>query len=418
MPLRGLQPVEWVEAAWGMAIPMGEFAGGCDEMGERGSTKDREDTVTMKILFACGGSGGHINPALGIANTIKQQHRDVEILFVGHPEGMEARLVPRAGYAFAPIRIQGFPRRLSWENIKRNAKAVYLLMRSGAAAKKIVTDFDPDVVVGTGGYVSGPILRTAAKLGYKTIAHESNAYPGLTTKFLTKYVDKVLLTVEDAKQYLPQNREYIVTGTPIRQELLFADRDAERKRLGVGERICVLSVGGSLGATPINEAVAAVMAKFQGSGKLHHIHATGKLDWEEFPDVLKAQGVKADDPHLDIREYIYDMAECIAAADIVISRCGAVTLAELECAGKAMILIPSPYLAENHQYHNAMARVSKNAAVLIEEKDLTGDALCRVIEELAADPQRIQELGRNASRLAIVDANKRICDIIYDLMEQ
>jgi UDP-N-acetylglucosamine--N-acetylmuramyl-(pentapeptide) pyrophosphoryl-undecaprenol N-acetylglucosamine transferase len=370
----------------------------------------------MKCLFACGGSAGHINPALGIANTIREQHRDAQILFAGNPEGMEAKLVPRAGYEFAPIRVNGFPRRLSWENVKRNVKAAALLLRAGSAAKKIVADFDPDVVVGTGGYVSGPVLRTAAKMGYKTVAHEANAYPGVTTKLLARHVDKVLLAVGEAEAHLPKGRSYIVTGMPIRQELLFADRAKAREKLGVGDRICLLSTGGSLGATPINEAVADVMAHFQGRGILHHIHATGRLDWNDFPALLAARGVIPEDPHMDIREYIYDMPDCMAAADLVISRCGMSTLTELECAGKASILIPSPYLAENHQYHNAMVLGAKNAAIVIEEKDLTGDKLCAVIEELAADPHEIKNLGKNASSLAIIDANQRICNEIYDLI--
>lgn len=371
----------------------------------------------MKILFACGGSGGHINPALGIANTIREQHRDAQVLFAGNPEGMEARLIPRAGYEFAPIKVLGFPRRLSWENIKRNLHAAALLLRADSTARKIVSGFDPDVVVGTGGYVSGPVLRAAAKMGYKTVAIEANAYPGVATKLLAKYVDKVLLAVGEAEAHLPKGRKYIVTGMPIRQELLFVDRGKVRESLGIGERLCLLSFGGSQGATPINEAVADVMAHFQGKGVLHHIHATGKLDWPDFPAMLSARGVIPEDLHMDIREYIYDMPECIVAADLVISRCGMSTLSELECAGRASILIPSPYVAENHQYHNAMVLANQNAAIVIEEKDLTGGRLCSVIEELAADPNELANLEKNASSLAIIDANKRICDEIYDMLD-
>ena len=371
----------------------------------------------MKILFACGGSAGHINPALGIANSIKSLHKDAEILFAGNPEGMEARLIPRAGYDFAPIKVQGFPRKLTLNNIKRNIQAALLLTRAGAVAKKILRDFQPDVVVGTGGYVSGPVLQTAAKLGYKTVAHESNAYPGLTTKLLARRVDKVLLTVEDAKRHLPQNVDYIVTGTPIRQELLFADRAAARRKLNISDdAICLLSFGGSLGATPINEAVCDVIKHFQGRGILHHIHATGKFDAEDFPAMLAQRGIDTTDPRLDLREYIYDMPDCMAAADLIISRCGAITLAELECMGKASILIPSPHLAENHQYHNAMVLANKNAAVVVEEKDLTGEKLCHIIEELVRDPRELKNLGKNARSLAILDANERICKEIYDLL--
>ena len=370
----------------------------------------------MRILFACGGSGGHINPALGIANSIKQEHKDAEFLFAGNPTGMEADLIPKAGYAFAPIKVYGFPRKLTINNIKRNVVAAACLLTAGSTAKKIISGFKPDVVVGTGGYVSGPVLMTAAKMGYKTLAHESNAYPGLTTKLLAKQVDKVLLTVEAAKKHLPEGVEYVVTGTPIRQELLTFDKQETRKKLGVGDRICLLSFGGSLGATPINEAVADVIAHFKGKNSLHQIHATGKLDWPDFSDMLKARGIeKIDDPHIDVREYIYNMPECIAAADVVICRSGAVTLMELQCTGKASILIPSPYLAENHQYHNAMVVANKDAAIVIEEKDLTGEKLCRILENLIENPQDIERLGKNAGLMAITDPNQRICKEIYSL---
>lgn len=373
----------------------------------------------MRILFACGGTGGHINPALAIADTIKKDNGNVEILFAGNPNGMEANLVPKAGYAFVPIIVYGFQRRLNPENIKRNIKAAVCLATSGHVAKKIVKDFLPDVVVGTGGYVSGPVLRAAAKLGVRTVTHESNAYPGVTTKLLARYVDKVLLTAAEAKKYLPEGKNYIVTGTPVRREILSANREEARKKLGVGERVCLLSFGGSLGATPINEAVADVIAHFKGKGTLHQIHATGSYDHEAFPEMLEKRNVKVEgDPHLDIREYIYDMPECIAAADIVLCRSGAATLAELQCAGRASILVPSPYLAENHQYHNAMTLASRNAAIVIEEKDLTGDRLCGILEELAADRGEIANLGRNAASMAIADANKRICNEIYGLMRR
>jgi UDP-N-acetylglucosamine--N-acetylmuramyl-(pentapeptide) pyrophosphoryl-undecaprenol N-acetylglucosamine transferase len=239
----------------------------------------------------------------------------------------------------------------------------------------------------------------------------------MTTKLLSRYVDKVLLTVEEAEKYLPQGKNYLVTGTPIRQEILTADRAEARKKLGVGDRVCLLSFGGSLGATPINKAVADVIAHFKGRDALHQIHATGSYDYEDFPGMLAERQVSAaGDRHLDIREYLYDMAECLAAADIVLCRSGAVTLAELECVGRASILVPSPYLAENHQYHNAMVLAGKNAAIVIEEKDLSGEKLCAILEELIADPQEIRNLGRNAASLAITDANKRICNEIYALI--
>lgn len=371
----------------------------------------------MRILFACGGTAGHINPALAVASLIRQEHKDAQILFAGNPEGMEATLVPKAGYDFAPIEIQGFQRKLSPQNIARNLGAVKLLMTASGKAKKIIESFNPDVAMGTGGYVSGPVIRQAAKMGVKTLTHEQNAFPGVTTKLLTKYVDKVLLAVPKAQEFLPKNKEYIVTGNPIRQEILFADREKSRAELGVQNRICLLTFGGSLGARRINEAVADLMTFYKDSALLHHIHATGQYGVELFPKLLLERGVDAkSNPHIDIREYIHNMPECLAAADLIVCRAGAISLSELEAIGRASILIPSPNVAENHQYHNAMVLGSKNAAIVIEEKALTGERLCKEVDQLITDPQELKNLAQNAGSMAIIDSAQRICREIYSLL--
>jgi UDP-N-acetylglucosamine--N-acetylmuramyl-(pentapeptide) pyrophosphoryl-undecaprenol N-acetylglucosamine transferase len=371
----------------------------------------------MKVLFACGGTAGHINPALAIASALKKENPGVVIRFVGNGEKMEARLVPKAGYDFVPLRVEGFQRKLTMENIRRNVQALGCLLRSTKEVRRILGEFRPDVVVGTGGYVSGPVLREAAKQGYHTLTHESNAYPGVTTKLLAKYVDKVLLVAEKAREYLPKSASCVVTGNPVREELFRVNRREAREKLGAGDRVCVLSLGGSLGAARVNESIAELIAYFQGTGELHHIHATGRYGAEGFPDLLKAKGVKTDAPHLDIREYIDDMADCLAAADLVICRSGAITLAELQAVGRASILIPSPNVAENHQYHNAMVLQNRNAAIVIEEKDLTGGILCETVGNLVSDPQELQNMGQNAAAMAITDAGKRICDEITALYQ-
>ncbi|MDY4191026.1 MAG: undecaprenyldiphospho-muramoylpentapeptide beta-N-acetylglucosaminyltransferase [Oscillospiraceae bacterium] len=371
----------------------------------------------MKILFACGGTAGHINPALAVAGTIRQKHPGAEILFAGNPGGMEARLVPQAGFDFTPIRVKGFQRKLSWYNIKNNVMAVAYLTTAPSRARKILEEFRPDVVMGTGGYVSGPVVREAARCGYKTLTHEQNAFPGVTTKLLARRVDKVLLAVPKAKDYLDPQGEYIVTGNPIREEILFADRNKAREELGVGDKICILSFGGSLGARRVNEAVADLIAHHAKTGKFHHIHATGSYGVELLPELLREKGILdwKQIPHLDIREYINDMPRCLAAADLVICRAGAITLSELEAAGKASVLIPSPNVAENHQYHNAMVLQNAQAAVVLEEKNLTGKSLCEVFDRLCADPEELRRLGKNAASLAIADANERIYREIMDL---
>ena len=372
----------------------------------------------MKVLFACGGTAGHVNPALAVAARLKNENSGMHIQFVGNPEKMEARLVPGAGFDFVPLKILGFQRRITAENIGRNFQALYCLLRSAREVKRILADFGPDVVVGTGGYVSGPVLRQAAKLSIPTLALESNAYPGVTTKLLARYVDRILLAVPETKAHLPKKVTCVVTGNPVRSEIFSANRTAAREKFGVGERVCVVSFGGSLGARRINEAIAELIGAaylHDNSMNLHHIHATGGYGIDSFREMLESKGVPANSEHLDIREYIEDMPECLAAADLVICRSGAMTLTEIEAAGKASILIPSPNVSENHQYHNAMVLVKRGAAIVIEEQDLTFDNLYKTVCSLVSDPQELSNMGRNAQRMAIRDADLRICNEIYKI---
>ena len=366
----------------------------------------------MKIVFAAGGTGGHINPALAVAGYIRENYPDSDILFVGTAEKMEARLVPAAGFNFRTIDISGFQRKLSVTNIKRNFSTLSKLLKSSHQAKKILEEFSPDVVVGFGGYVSGPVVRMAAKMGIPTAIHEQNAFPGITNKMLAKRVDKVMLTVQDAEKYLHPKNPCILTGLPVRGEITRANRDVARFELGIDDRPLILSTGGSLGARAINEAVAKLIAAHIKDHKYYHIHAMGQYGlW--MPDYLKKLGVDTEKEHdIMIREYINDMDRCYAAADLVIGRAGASSLSELEVLGKPSILIPSPNVSENHQYYNAMALVNRGAAVIIEEKDLTGEKLTRTVDELLSDREKLSKLGENAKKMAIFDAKERICKVI------
>jgi len=373
----------------------------------------------MKILFACGGTGGHINPALAVANYIRSQRPETEICFAGNPNGMESRLIPQAGYKMYPIHVLGFQRRPSLHNLKNNCMAACYLLTSSIRTKEILKDFQPDVTVGTGGYVSGPILRGAAKQKIPTVTHESNAYPGVTTRLLCRYADKVLLAVEDAKKYLDSGREYIITGNPVREEIIFASRKEARKKLKIPEnQFCLLSFGGSLGAQRINESVAELIAWHtkEHPGQIHHIHATGSYGVELLPRLLRERGVDYEKiPSLDIREYINDMADCMAAADLVISRAGSLTLSELEAVGRAAILIPSPNVAANHQYYNAMALANRQAAEVIEEKDLTGEWLRRKVEEFFTQPDKLLAYSKNSLSMAVPDATRRIAQVVWEM---
>ncbi len=372
----------------------------------------------LRVLLAGGGTAGHINPALAIAGYVKEQEPDAEILYVGAKGGMEERLVPAAGFAFKSITISGFQRKLSLENIGKNIKTVARLFTSSGEAKKIIKDFNPDVCIGTGGYVSGPVIRQAIKMGIPTMIHESNAFPGMTNKALSKNATYTLLAVEDAKKLLDPNANCIVTGNPVRQEVIQADREEARRALGLDERPVILSFGGSLGARAINEAVAELLAHSAKTKEYQHIHSYGQYGkW--MPELLKKKGVNLkENPQMHISEYIYNMPECLAAADLVICRAGAMTLSELQVQGKGAILIPSPNVAENHQFHNAMALVKRGAALVIEEKDLTGDKLCKKVQEVFAKVNGTAVLGENARKMAILDTNQRIYKLIRQLAKK
>lgn len=370
----------------------------------------------MKILFATGGTGGHINPALAVAGKLREKYgEEAQILFVGTPTHMEAELVPAAGYDFKTVDVRGFYRGLSWKNLKRDAVAFVKMFTSSIEARKIIKEFSPDVAIGFGGYVSGPVIRECHKLGVKTAIHEQNAYPGMTNKALAKQVDLVMLTSEAAKSRLECKNEPVVTGLPVRGAMLSADRAVCRKKLGIPEnRLVILSMGGSLGADAINHAMTELITAEKDNQQLYFIHAMGQYGLAMEED-LKKNGVDPEtQENLDLREYIHDMDVCMPAADLLICRSGASSLYEIRALGKASILIPSPNVAENHQYHNAMELVEHKAACMIEEKDLTGTALHSLVEELATAPERLREMEENARKMAILNS----ADLIVDNMMQ
>lgn len=367
----------------------------------------------MKILFAGGGTAGHINPALAVADYIKMRHPDAQISYIGTAEKLEAKLVPAKGYDFYTIKVAGFSRSFSPKAILHNISAVKLAATSMMNAKKIIKKINPDIVIGTGGYVSGPVLKAAQKLGIKTAIHEQNAFPGVTTKMLAPGANRVMLAMPEAEKYLKLNKKPDITGNPIRNELLRIDRKTAREKLGLGDKPLILSFGGSLGAKHLNETVCGLIKWHNASDRFYHIHATGKVGYESMLENLK--DIQLSD-NIKIREYIDDMDVCMAAADLVICRAGAITLGELQACGKPSVLIPSPYVAENHQFHNAMTLKKDGAAELIEEKDLTSESLIKMVEELIEDKNRLDNMSRAARENAITDSNERIYNIIMELL--
>ncbi len=367
----------------------------------------------MHILFAGGGTAGHINPALAVADFIKEKHPDSKISYIGTAKKLEAKLVPQKGYDFYTIDVAGFQRKITPKNILRNISAAKKAVTSSVRSRKLLRELKPDLVVGTGGYVSGPVLKQAQKLGIKTAIHEQNAFPGITTKMLASNADSVMLAMPEARKHLKLNKEPVITGNPIRGELLNSDRNMARQKLQIGDKPLILSFGGSLGARRINETVTELIKWHNGTDKYYHIHASGASG---FADMNKALENISLSEMISVREYIDNMDVCMSAADLVICRAGAITLGEIAALGKPAILIPSPYVAENHQFHNAMTLKQAGAAEIIEEKDLTGDKLIETVSRLIDSPKLLENMREAAKQVAITDATKRIYDTLMSLI--
>lgn len=369
-----------------------------------------------KILFATGGTGGHINPALAVAGYIKENYPNAEILFVGTADRMEAQLVPAAGYDFKTIEIQGFSRELNLSGLKYNLITIKKLLKSEGQAKKIIAEFNPDVVIGFGGYVSGPVLSVAARMGIPTAVHEQNAFPGVTNKSLAKKVDVVMLTAPEAEKLLKPKNPCVVTGLPIRGEIITANKEFARAEMKLDSRPLILSMGGSLGARAINEAVKYLILNRYEKKDCYYLHATGKAGAAMIDDIGKEIDLGSN-PQIMLREYINDMDRCLAAADLVVCRAGASSLSEIQALGKPSILVPYPYAAENHQFYNAKTMSDRDAAILIEEKDFTGERLLSEVEKLISEPNRLKIMGENAKAMAIVDASQRITECVCRIIK-
>ncbi len=334
----------------------------------------------MRLLLTGGGTAGHINPALAIANCFCEREENVEVMFIGTAAGLETELVPRAGYALELIKIHGFDRSLTLKNFKNICELIPAIH----ASDKIIKKFKPDVVVGTGGYVSGPVLYAAAKRKIPTLVHESNAFPGITTKILSNYVDKVALGVEDAKKFLKRTDNTILTGTPVRPSLLGKNQFEARRELGLDERPFIVIFGGSLGARDFNKALADWVATSDKINDYQILMGTGKANqYQAVMERLKEKGADITKmPDLTINEYIYNMDVAMNAADVVISRAGASTLCELTALGKPAILVPSPYVTDNHQEYNARAVENAGGAKVILEKDFNPETISDALNEI------------------------------------
>ncbi|MDR2687698.1 MAG: undecaprenyldiphospho-muramoylpentapeptide beta-N-acetylglucosaminyltransferase [Oscillospiraceae bacterium] len=370
---------------------------------------------TKTILFAAGGTAGHINPALSVAGLVRYLHPGCGIHFVGTADRMEARLVPEAGYAFHTIDISGFQRDFSPAGIRRNLATLRKLAKVTGQVNRLLNEIKPGLVIGFGGYVSGPVLRAAAKAGIPTAIHEANAFPGMANKALAPRVDAVMLADIAAAARMRCKNEPVVTGLPIRREFSQCARARCRAELSLDTRPLVLSMGGSQGARALNEAVCGMIAQLWPARGAYFCHAYGQ-GGRGLPEDLRARGVDTEAPEIDLREYVSDTARCMAAADLFIGRAGASTICELQALGKPAVLVPYPYAAENHQYYNAKTLADRGAAIVIEEKDLTAQLLAKTVKELLNDPARLQAMGETSKAMAVTDANERIYSVLCTLV--
>jgi UDP-N-acetylglucosamine--N-acetylmuramyl-(pentapeptide) pyrophosphoryl-undecaprenol N-acetylglucosamine transferase len=372
----------------------------------------------MRFLFTCGGTAGHINPALALADELKRTMPDVKILFVGSGRRMENRLIPQAGYDIKNIRISGFERGISPEKILRNFKTLRNLASAAAQSSEIIRIFKPDVAIGTGGYVCYPVLKKASELGIPTVIHESNAVPGLTTKMLTRTVDKVLVAFPDVANQYRYPEKVVFTGTPVRGGFLQQSKHMARMSLGIDGRPLVVSFWGSLGAEKMNEIIPDFIALNMESRLFNHIHATGgneavtaslrkRLHDKTSHDVIP--------PWIDIRTYIDNMPTIMAAADVVLCRAGASTMAELTFMGKPAVIVPSPYVTNNHQEKNAQQLEKTGGAVVIYEKDCTGELLYQTVRNLLADKAKLNSMADAMKNAAVPDSAEKIIDLIISL---
>lgn len=371
----------------------------------------------MNVLFAAGGTAGHINPALAIADKLCKTFPETTVLFIGKPDGMEKKLVTKAGYDFVGVDMYGFERGFSPKSLTHNVKAAYCYFISAkSSVRKIINQFKPELVIGTGGYVTATVLSQANAMKIMTVTHESNSYPGMATKMLSTRADRVLLAAEDAKKHLKDTSRCVVTGNPLRTNIPIEERSAAKKRLGLSDDFTVLSFGGSLGANRITNAVAELISWENKTGKINHIHSYGGKNKDIFTEALTKNGVTRDEKRHIFRDYIDNMYTCMSAADLIISRAGAMTITELTEIGRASILVPYPAATENHQFYNAKTLADKGAAVIIEDAELTGESLIKAVSELYNDREKLLEMEKNAHLMKKSDAADRIIGEIIELV--
>ena len=366
----------------------------------------------MKFLITGGGTGGHIYPALAIANKIKERYKDAEILYIGTKRGMENELVPKEGFKFETIRVKGFQRKLSKDTFD-TIKELFLGIND---ANRIVGEFKPDVVIGTGGYVCGPVVFVASLKKIPTLIHEQNALPGVTNKILSKFVDKIAVSFEESKKFFKNQEKIKLTGNPIRTDIVNLNKQEAYKALKVNPNLpFILSFGGSGGQKKLNDAMFDVIKKNVDNQTVQILHVTGKRFYNDFINRLNNEKIELGS-NIKIVPYFFDMPKGLNISDLVITSAGAITIAEITAVGVPSILIPKAYTTENHQEYNARALERKGASLVILEKELTGERLNEKIRELIKDKSKLEDMSKNSKRLGKIDATDKILDMIDELI--
>ncbi len=367
----------------------------------------------MKVILCGGGTSGHVNPALNIADALKKRDPSTEIMFIGTKRGIESTLVPKLGYKIDFVEVSGFSRKLTVKNVK----AAWHAFTSVYEAKKIIKEFRPDLVIGTGGYVSWPTVKAAAKLKIPTLIHEQNAFPGVTTKMLSKLVDKVCISFGGSEKFFDEDvrGKLVLTGNPVILDGM--TREEARKKLKLSENEpYILSYGGSMGADKVNELAFELMENYSIPNNVRHSHAIGRVGFRRFSDIAKEKNFYSKE-NLSISEYIYDMSVHQAAADVIICRAGAMTLAELAIRGRASVLIPSPNVTADHQYKNAKLLADAGAAVVFRETEVDGKMLSDTVKELLTNQNKRRRMEESIKKFGKSDSLEHIVDTALSLLK-
>ena len=362
----------------------------------------------MRYLFTCGGTAGHINPALSVAEKIKALDSDSEFLFIGAEGQMELELVPLSGYSIESVKVTNLSRGKTADAISHNIDTIKNAAVSIIKSKEIIRRFNPDAVIGTGGYVCFPVITAAHELHIPTFIHESNAVPGLTTKLLSKNVDAVMLGFEDSIEYYRNSKKVLFTGTPVREEFSSLTKEEARKELGIPVGLpLVLSVWGSLGSGFMNETVRNIVDLVE-PGSMKIIHSTGKKYFSDFSGVINSDKEQITSDTIVIKDYLYDIPKLMIAADLVLCRAGASTLSELSYLGKPALIVPSPNVTNNHQEKNARLLEKNGAAAVLTEDEITPESFVEAVTGLINDRKRLDTMGENMLKLG----NKESAEII------